>query len=143
MVLLAMLTVCSSQAFAAINAARYIVYFDAANKPIAAQYINCQNITRHAGVIDVTNSYRMEMQFGCGKPELDHCEYSNGSTFCSYDPDYSSRITYFRSATGYTESDFCAGRYNTATEFVGLSRCDLSAPEEPDVLDPWVNGWGS
>jgi hypothetical protein len=141
--LITAIVVCSSQAFAAINMARYIVYFDAANKLVGAQYINCQNVTRHAGVIDVTDPYRMEMQFGCGNPQLLYCDDTGGGIFCSYSPDYSTSITYFRSATGYTSADYCLGLYDHATEFVGRDDCKFPAPQETNALHPWLNGWGS
>lgn len=134
----------SGHVFAAINEARYIVYFDSANKLIGAQYINCQNITRHAGVIDTSDPYRMEMHYGCGKPILLGCDTgAGGNTFCTYSHDYSNSIFYFRSATGYTAADYCLGHYNLATEFVGRDDCSFPAPQETNILQPWVNGWGS
>ncbi|WP_036116621.1 MULTISPECIES: hypothetical protein [Luteibacter] len=139
----ALIIVCSGPTLAAINNARNIVYFDANNKIVGQQFIQCDNRAFHAGVIDTSNPYHMEMDFGCGNPVLVDCETSNGNTFCSYDPDYATRVPYFLSATGYTIQDYCDGNYNHATEFVGRSDCAFPAPQEISTIGPWLSGWGS
>lgn len=140
---IALIVVCSSQAFAAINNARNIIYFDAQNNIIGQQYISCGNIARHAGVINPSNPYHMEFRYGCGNPTLVYCENSNGATFCSYSPDYATRVVYFLSATGYTVSDYCNSNYNRATEFIGRDDCSFAEAQESGILGPWSYGWGN
>ncbi|MGA7438131.1 MAG: hypothetical protein WBW32_08395 [Luteibacter sp.] len=142
-IFIAMLLVCSGETFAAINNARNIIYFDASNKIVGQQYITCGNQAFHAGVIDMSNPYHMEMDYGCGNPVLVYCDVSNGAEFCSYSQDYATRVTYFLSATGYTITDYCTGNYNHATEFVGRKDCAFPAPQQTPTLSPWLTGWGS
>lgn len=131
-----------------------IIYFDDNNKIIGQAYTDCYNVSKYAGNADSRNNNNIREEFGCGQPMVS-CSESMFHENPGYNPshdgywssncqpagfNYGSWITYFHSATGLTQNDYCT-RSKIDGPFTGAPACGLPAPSTISGIGPYYNGF--
>ena len=102
---------------AAIMNAYSITYFDTSNHVIGQEMTYCNNVSKYAGTIDRRNPNYIRQEYGCGDVAITcgdvtfHSGPDHGGYFATVctpaGQNYGSWITYFHSATGLTQNDYC------------------------------------
>jgi hypothetical protein len=140
--LLAVISMTSISSYAATEYARSIIYFNSSDQIIGQQILYCTNTYKHAGTIDASNPYRIEEEFGCGDPIVTCTTTISGTTCSQTGTENSSDIVYFKSALGYSQSQYCSSVTTSSTApFFEHPTCGLPAPSTITLLDPYSSGW--
>jgi hypothetical protein len=123
---------------AALNAYS-VIYFDTNNNIIGQEVLYCNNVAKYQGTIDKRSPYKIREEFGCGQVQVSCNIELNGVVCKPAGYNYGSWITYFNSATGLTQNNYCNNSPSTA--FVGHPTCGLPAPTLVQGLGPIYNGF--
>lgn len=111
----------STQALAATQYARSVVYLDAHDNIIGQSVLFCNNKHLDGGNVNQSNANEVTSTFGCGVSP--HC----GPRSCA-PPEFGEIAIYIHSATGATVQEYCNIKEGTGGPFAGRPPCGFGAP---------------
>lgn len=101
------------------------IFLDSQDNIIGQSIGYCNNVDKHAGVVDFSDPYTITQQVPCDltKPQV-------------------VGMTGFHSATGLTVDYYCNAQHPVGTPFAGAPGCDGDMPPQDTNLGPFTSGLG-
>ena len=144
-ILLLTLLLTSLAVSAAPQNALSVLYLDSANNIVGQKILYCSGIAVHSG--NTATSYSISQSFGCSDPTVTcgPSETPPGGTQAFYtcsDSGLNNTVTfnYIITSTNTSKATYCALAPLEGQPFYGTPGCELPAPTEIEILQPYASG---